>query len=99
MDIKLSESARCAREQFCFRGNKKARKQWVKDNELFVDGNGTVYASVRNGGQSFLMDCITGSLYQNGACLTSSALFSIGAKKDQENGEKILLSKVLTEAE
>ena len=95
-EITMSDNYRCAAEKSCFSPNSQrhTKTAWAKSHLLSVDRYGTVYARVFNDDEElFDMDCITGSLYQDGKCLSSDSLKAVGIHHDQQLGIEILMGK------
>lgn len=91
--IRLSREAVCAQEQHVFKPAWSAenKRAWINANDLHVCAEGRAYALVASGAESCYMDCITGSLYQGGQCLSSSHLTAVGIKRNQAGAARALM--------
>jgi hypothetical protein len=54
----------------------KARREWIEQHELYLADNGRVFALIDSNLGQVLMDCITGSIYKHGRCLTGNLTVS-----------------------
>lgn len=95
MKITISETANCANENHCFKIGAKpeVKRAWIDRHELHVNAFGDVFTPVTAFDGAHFMDCITGSLYRNGRCLTSETLRTGLLTQDNKAGAKILFAK------
>lgn len=90
--IKTSSDAVCAESRCCFNTHNRhvAKTAWVDKHDLFV-ADGRAFALVTTVDRVFFMDCITGSLYELGECLTG-AVGRTGFRRNRVLAEKILMA-------
>lgn len=93
--ITVNKDGQCAAEKFCFqiRSNNEKKEKWIKEHDLFVSDTGRAYALVDTTSCVYFMDCVTGSLYQFGECISASALKIFGLRRDKEAARQYLLKK------
>lgn len=89
--ITLASDAKCAAARWCFSSAIKTKQAWIDRHDLFLSGNGRVYALVSTETEVFFMDCVTGSLFALGECMTSSR-GQTGFKRDNEKAAYMLLN-------
>jgi len=91
--IKLAAGLNLASEGECFTPTltPESKKKWIAEHDLFI-ANGRTFALVDTHTHVYFMDCITGSLYQFGECLTSTELKYNGFRRDNEQAAKILMA-------
>lgn len=90
--ITLARDANCAQAQYCFANGMKAdrKKAWIERHDLFLNGD-RVFALVSTTKEVFYMDCITGSLYALGECMTSP-IGRAGFKRDNAKAAERLMN-------
>lgn len=91
--IKLAAGLNLASDGECFTPTltNESKKKWIEDHDLFV-ANGRTFALVDTFNCVYFMDCITGSLYQFGECLTSTELKYTDFRRDNDRAAKILMA-------
>ncbi len=91
--IELAAGIILAAESECFTPTLSAesKKKWIDEHDLFV-ANGRAFALVDTFNCVYFMDCITGSLYQFGECLTSTDLKYRDFIRDNDRATKILIA-------
>ena len=91
--IKLAAGLILAAESECFTSTLSAesKKKWIKEHDLFVTG-GRAFALVDTATYVYFMDCVTGTLYQFGECLTSTDLKYRDFTRDNDKAAKILMA-------
>jgi len=96
--IKMGDGA-CLAGIECFRAGQKRplKRVWCAQRELYVNPHGTVFAKMTMGERVLFVDCITGSLYEDGCCLSNRVLLSYEMLPAQALGVSILLNKKSTE--
>lgn len=97
--IKLAAGLILAAESECFTPTLSAesKKKWIKEHDLFVTG-GRAFALVDTANYVYFMDCVTGTLYQFGECLTSTELKHRDFIRDYDRAEKILMAIIVNGA-
>ena len=71
--------------------NPESKKAWIYRHDLFVAG-GRAFALVDTHTDVYFMDCVTGTLYQFGECLTSTELKYTDFRRDKDKAERILMA-------
>lgn len=97
--VRLADNCNAAKERYCYMPTSKRtfREEWIASHELYLDESGRVYTPVLLINQELMMDAITGQLYKNGVCLSSSRLKLENVVRDQDAGaEKLRSYKSLT---
>lgn len=92
MRITMSSDADCANSKHCFTpaASLKERTRWVNEADLFMC-DGRAFALVDTVSSVYFMDCITGSLYALGECLTSN-MGRTGFKRNKKAATELLMS-------
>lgn len=99
--VRVGSSGDCAAGLDCFpiQARNPAKRSWIGDGKVFLAtlNNGEqrhvmkVMYRRRSGQGTALMDCVTGTMYKDGRCLTSDVLTIVSVDEtDHSNG---LLSK------
>ena len=91
--IKLAAGLNLASDSECFSPTLTAesKKKWIYRHDLFVAG-GRAFALVDTHTDVYFMDCVTGTLYQFGKCLTSTELKYNDFRREQDKAAKILMA-------
>ena len=99
--ITMSDTGSCAQAKWCFpfSSKKEIKQKWIKENDLFRDDTGRIYALVDTASRVFFMDVVTGSLYQFGGCISSSTLKAPNMKRDINAGDELLFRRVTDEVD
>ena len=89
-DIVLSDEGDCATSSECWMPNAKraAKFAWLEWRQLYTSETNRVFFKR---GVTYV-DAITGSLYRDGLCLTSSRLKLGEIKRNQKGGAAILMA-------
>ena len=90
--VRVAENCYAARERDCYTptSQRTFREAWLASHELFIDENGRVYTDVLLDEEPLIMDAMTGSLYRDGQCLSSSRLQLGNLTENREEAEKVL---------
>lgn len=90
--VHLADNCDAAKQKYCYvpTMQKSLRDAWLSSHELFLDEIGRVYTPVSLHGNPVIMDAMTGSLYRDGQCLSSSRLQLGKLTKNQEKACQIL---------
>lgn len=88
--VQLSREGTCATSSECWMpsAKKPAKSAWLEWRELYTSETNRVFFKR---GITYV-DAITGSLYRNGRCLTSSKLKLGDIKRNQKGGAAILMA-------
>ena len=91
--IKLAAGLNLASHTECFSPSSKieTKEEWLKNHDLFMS-NHRAFALVDTASEVYFMDCVTGTLYQLGECMSSSELKFNEFKRDKERATGFLLS-------
>ena len=91
--IKLAAGLNLASGDECFTPTltPESKRKWIDEHDLFI-ANGRTFALVDTFNCVYFMDCITGSLYQFGECLSSSELKFTDFRREQDRAAKILMA-------
>jgi hypothetical protein len=90
--VHLADNCNASKEKYCYTptSHRTFREAWLASHELFIDEKGRVYTDVLLNGEPAIMDAMTGSLYRDGKCLSSSRLQLGNLTENREEAEKVL---------
>jgi hypothetical protein len=94
--VHLADNCDAAKEKYCYMptSKRKFREEWIAEHTLYLDETGRVYTDVLLHGEPAIMDAMTGSLYRDGKCLSSSRLHLRILTENREEATEVLRKMV-----